>query len=156
MAKLKWIKVWTDMVDNEKMILIDTLPERDTIQYIWMRLLIQAGKRNANGEIFLTEGIPYTDEMLATILNRPVESIKLALKTLMDFKMIDISESNIIKILNWESYQNVESMDRVREDTRKRVAACRKRKKAKKQEEKLKELEKVQDDNVEDIKVEII
>ena len=114
MADIKWIKLTTNMAEDEKMKLIDAMPERDTNHYLWIRLLIQAGKTNSNGFIFLSENIPYTDEMLATIFNRPLESIKLALKTLSDFQMIEVATDNTIKILNWEKHQNIEGMERVR------------------------------------------
>ena len=132
MSEIKWIKITTDMFDNEKIRLIDAMPERDTIHYVWMRLLVQAGKTNANGFIYLSDQIPYTEEMLATLFNRSLNSIRLALKVLQNFKMINIHDDNEIKIVNWEKYQNVEGMERIREQTRQRVAKCRKRKKEEK------------------------
>ena len=132
MSEIKWIKITTDMFDNEKIRLIDAMPERDTIHYVWMRLLVQAGKTNANGFIYLSDQIPYTEEMIATLFNRPLNSIRLALKVLQNFKMINIEEDNEIKIVNWERYQNVEEMERIREQTRQRVAKCRKRNKEEK------------------------
>lgn len=129
MGEIKWIKITTNMFDDEKIKLIDAMPERDTIHYVWIRLLVQAGKTNANGYIFLNEHVPYTDEMLSTIFNRPLNSIRLALKTLSQFGMIDIDEDNLIKISNWEKHQNIEGMEKIREQTRKRVATHRAKKK---------------------------
>ena len=99
MSDIKWIKITTNMFEDEKIKLIDAMPERDTIHYIWIRLLVQAGKTNSNGFIFLNENIPYTEEMLSTIFCRPLTSIRLALKTLKDFGMIEIDEDNLIKII---------------------------------------------------------
>lgn len=118
MAEIKWIKITTNMFDDEKIKLIDAMPESDTIFYIWIHLLTQAGKCNAGGYIFLSEHVPYTDEMLSTIFNRPVNSVRLALKTLKDFGMIKRSENNDIKITNWEKHQNIEGMEKVREQNR--------------------------------------
>ncbi|MBE6075916.1 MAG: DnaD domain protein [Clostridium lundense] len=118
MAEVKWIKITTNMFDDEKIKLIDAMPERDTIHYIWIRLLVQAGKTNANGYIFLNENVPYTEEMLSTIFNRPLNSVRLALKTLMDFGMIEIQEDRLIKITNWSKHQNIEGMEKVREQNR--------------------------------------
>ncbi|AJH00240.1 phage replisome organizer [Clostridium beijerinckii] len=129
MSDIKWIKLSTNMHDDEKMKLVDAMPERDTIHYLWIRLLIQAGKTNANGLIYLNENIPYTDEMLSTIFSRPLASIRLALKVLSDFQMIEIAENNVIRIVNWERHQNVEGMDRVRDQNRKRVQNHREKKK---------------------------
>ncbi|WP_017210146.1 phage replisome organizer N-terminal domain-containing protein [Clostridium beijerinckii] len=129
MSDIKWIKLATCMPDDEKMKLIDAMPERDTIHYLWIRLLIQAGKTNANGLIYLNENIPYTDEMLSTLFCRPLASIRLALKVLCAFQMIEIADNNVIKIVNWERHQNVEGMDRVRDQNRKRVQNHREKKK---------------------------
>lgn len=129
MSDIKWIKLATNMHDDEKMKLMDAMPERDTIHYLWIRLLIQAGKTNSNGFIYLNENIPYTDEMLSTIFSRPLASIRLGLKVLSDFQMIEIDEDNVIKIVNWERHQNVEGMDRVRDQNRKRVQNHREKKK---------------------------
>lgn len=118
MADLRWIKITLSMFDNDKIKLIDAMPERDTIFNIWIKLLVQAGKCNAGGFIFLNENIPYTEEMLATIFNRPINSIRLALQTLKSFGMVDIQENNLIKIANWDKHQNVEGMEKIREQNR--------------------------------------
>lgn len=129
MSDIKWIKINTNMFEDEKIRLIDAMPERDTIHYVWVRLLVQAGKTNAKGFIFLSENIPYTEEMLSTIFSRPINSIRLSLKVLKEFGMIEIDNENRIKIAKWEKHQNVEGMDKIREQTKKRVEKCRERKK---------------------------
>ena len=129
MGEIKWIKLAISMFDDEKIKLIDAMPEHDTIFYIWIRLLIQAGKTNAGGYIFLTENIPYTDEMLSTIFNRPLNSVRLALKTFEEFGMIQKNGKGFLKVTNWEKHQNVEGMEKVREQTRERVARYREKRK---------------------------
>ncbi|KON08648.1 phage replisome organizer N-terminal domain-containing protein [Clostridium botulinum] len=129
LAEVKWIKITTNMFDDEKIKLIDAMPERDTVHYIWMRLLVQAGKTNSNGYIFLNDNVPYTEEMLSTIFNRPLNSLRFALKVLRDFGMIQIQEDKLIKIVNWSKHQNIEGMEKVRQQTRERVAKHRAKKK---------------------------
>src|SRR5699024_11210126 len=119
-SQVKWIKLTTDMFDDEKIKLIENMPESDTILIIWIKLLAQAGKTNASGYIYLNENIPYTDEMLATILNRPISTIRLALKTFEQFGMIKIDEDDFISISNWEKHQNIEGMERIRLQNRER------------------------------------
>lgn len=129
MKKIEWIKVTTNMFEDEIMKLIENFKNRDSIFYIWIRLLIQAGKVNGDGLIFLKEDIPYTKEMLAIIFNRPLEVITEALEVLESFKLIEIYENNIIKIRNWEKHQNIEGMKKVREDNKERVRNYREKKK---------------------------
>ncbi|WP_434296350.1 phage replisome organizer N-terminal domain-containing protein [Clostridium sporogenes] len=129
LAEVKWIKITTNMFDDEKIKLIDAMPERDTVHYIWIRLLVQAGKTNSNGYIFLNDNVPYTEEMLSTIFNRPLNSLRFALKVLREFGMIQIQENKLIKITNWSKHQNIEGMEKVRQQTKQRVAKHRAKKK---------------------------
>lgn len=94
-----------------------------------MKLLIQAGKTNANGYIFLNENVPFSSEMLATIFNRPLTIVRLALNALSDFGMIDIEESGRILIENWDKHQNVLGLEKIREQGRIRAAKYRENKK---------------------------
>jgi len=129
MADIKWIKLATCMPDDEKMKLIDAMKERDTIHYVWIRILLLGGKLNANGEIFLSEGKPLTSKMLAILFSRPIDAIKLALRVLSKFGMIEIAPDKVIRIVNWDKYQNVEGMEKVREQNRKRAETHREKKK---------------------------
>lgn len=129
MKKIEWIKVTTNIFEDEIMKLIENFKNRDAIFYIWIRLLIQAGKVNSDGLIFLKEDIPYSKEMLSIIFNRPLEVVTEALEILESFKLIEIYENNIIKIRNWEKHQNIEGMKKVREDNKERVRNYREKKK---------------------------
>ena len=124
MPDVRWIKITTSMFDDEKIRLIESMPDADSILVIWVKLLLQAGRTNANGYIFLNENIPYTDEMLATIFNRPLNTVRLALDTFKRFGMIEWEENGIL-ISNWEKHQNIDGLDKIREQTRKRVAKHR-------------------------------
>lgn len=132
MADIKWIKLATNMHEDEKMRLIDAMPERDTVHYVWIRLLLLAGKTNANGEIFLSGDMPLTSKMLAVLFSRPLATVKLALKTLSRLGMIEIAPNKIIRIVNWNKHQNIEGMEKVREQNRKRAENHREKKKQEK------------------------
>jgi predicted phage replisome organizer len=129
MADVKWIKLSVNMFEDEKIRLIEALPESDTILIIWVKLLAQAGKTNASGYIYLNENIPYTDEMLATIFNRPINVVRLALKTFEQFGMIDVTEDKFISVINWEKHQNIDGLEKIRLDTKKRVQRHREKQK---------------------------
>ncbi len=129
MADVKWIKIVTDVFDDEKMLLIDGLPEHDGIIVIWFKLLCMAGKQNNGGVFMLNDKIAYTDEMLATIFRRPIATVRLALKTFEQFGMIEIV-NNTITIPNWEKHQSLDKLEQAREKTRLRVKAHREKQKA--------------------------
>lgn len=128
MAEIKWIKLTTDMFDNRKIKYLRKLPEGNNIVLIWVMLLTMAGRCNAGGLIFLTENIPYTPKMLADELGFEENTVLLALKSLEQFNMV-IMDQGFFTIAGWEEYQNVEGMDKIREQTRKRVAAHREKQK---------------------------
>lgn len=128
MGEVKWIKIVTNIFDNKKIRIIETMPDGDSLIVIWLKLLILAGNVNDGGYVYFTEDIPYTDQMLATLFNRPMATIQLALKTFEEFGMIEVF-NDIIHVSNWERYQNVEGMERIREQTRVRVARHREKKK---------------------------
>ena len=125
MAEITWIKLSIGLFDDEKIKIIEAMPDKDALLVIWIKLLIQAGKSNASGYLQLTDTIPYTDEMLAQVLNRPLNTIRLALSVFQKFGMIQIDKSAGIYLTNWSKYQNIETMDKVREQTRLRVAKHR-------------------------------
>lgn len=128
MSDIKWIKLTTNMFDDEKIKIIQSMPEGDSILVIWIRLLVTAGKINADGYIFLSEDIPYTDDMLSIIFGKPVQIIRLALDTLQKLGMIIIDKKGIC-LVNWEKHQNVEGLERIREKGRERVSRYRERQK---------------------------
>ncbi|MGL5716164.1 MAG: phage replisome organizer N-terminal domain-containing protein [Cetobacterium sp.] len=127
MAEVKWIKITTNIFDDEKIKLIDTMPDRDTLLVIWFKLLAIAGKTNDNGMVYIIKEMPTTDEMLATIFNRPLNTVRLALKTFSSFGMIEINDH--VNIVNWDKHQNIDGLDKIREQNRKRQAKLREKKK---------------------------
>lgn len=129
MAEVKWIKLATDIFDNRKIRLIEKMPEGDGIIVIWLKLLCLAGTVNDRGYIYLTQDVPYTEEMLATQFDRPLAMIRLALTTFERFGMIEIVD-NFLLLPSWEKYQNTDGLDKIREQTRSRVAKHRELQKA--------------------------
>lgn len=128
MADVKWIKIAINMFDNRKIRQIETMPDGDSLLLIWVKLLCLAGNVNDGGYIYLTKEIPYTDEMLATQFNKPLPTIRLALKTFEQFGMIEVI-NNIIFLSSWEKYQNTDKLAEIRAQTRARVAKHREKQK---------------------------
>lgn len=129
MADVKWIKIVTDIFDNRKIRQIEKMPEGDSIIVIWMKLLCLAADTNDKGYVYFTDEIPYTEQMLATQFDRPLPTVQLALRTFQKFNMIDII-NDIIHVSSWERYQNADGLEKIRAQTRKRVAEHRARVKA--------------------------
>lgn len=117
MAEVKWIKLTTDMFDNRKVKHLRRLPDGDSIVLIWVMLLTMAGRCNAGGMIFLTENIPYTHKMLADELDFEENTVILALNALEDLDMV-VKNKGHFTIAGWDEYQNIEGMEKIREQNR--------------------------------------
>lgn len=109
MAEVKWIKIVTDVFDDEKILMIESMPEADGLIVIWFKLLCLAGKQNNSG-VFQMGQMPYTDEMFSTIFRRPLNTVRLALKTFEQFGMIEIV-NNTVTIPNWGKHQNIDQIE---------------------------------------------
>lgn len=128
MAEVKWIRISTDIFENKKIRLLESLDDGDTLIVIWFKLLAMAGNLNDNGYVYFTEDMPYTIPMLATVLNRPRDIVERALKTFQDFGMIEMQE-DIIYVSNWDKYQNIDGLEKIREQNRIRQQRNRDKKK---------------------------
>ena len=129
MAAVKWIKIVTDIFDDEKMLLVESLPSADSIIVIWFKLLCLAGKTNNSGVFIFNDRIPYTDEMLASIFRRDVNIVRMAIKTFENFGMIEIID-NVITIPNWSKHQTLDAYERQKERDRLKKQQARAEKKA--------------------------
>lgn len=130
MAEVKWIKVSTEMFNNNRKIKqIECMPEGDSILVIWLKLLLLAGNINDGGAIYLTPEIPYTDEMLANELRRPITTVRLALNTFQAFGMVEIID-DIMHLSSWEKYQSTDKLAEIREQNRLSQQRSRAKKKA--------------------------
>lgn len=114
MADVKWIKITTDIFDDEKILLIESLPESDSIIVIWFKLLCLAGKTNNSGVFLMNDSIAYTDEMLATIFRRKESTVKMALDTFEHFGMIERVDG-VLTIPNWGKHQTLDRLEKKQE-----------------------------------------
>ena len=120
MAEIKWIKLSVNMFDDEKIKLIRTLPDGDKIVMIWVQMMCLAGKINDGGSVYMGQNLAYSDEMLATIFDQPLNVVRATLKTLDNFQMINISNEGVIDIVNWEKHQSTDKMAQIKQQNRER------------------------------------
>ena len=92
---ISWIKLTTSIFDDEKIKLIDSMPDHDAIIVIWIKLLTLAGKCNHGGYLYITDEMPYNNEMIAAVFNRPLDTINNALEVLRDMGKIKIKDGII-------------------------------------------------------------
>jgi predicted phage replisome organizer len=110
LADVKWIKITTDIFDDEKILLIESLPDSYAIITVWFKLLCLAGKQNNSG-VFMMGRIAYTDKMLATIFRMKESTVTMALRTFEEFGMVEIVDG-VITIPNWGKHQSLDAYEK--------------------------------------------
>ena len=100
MCNAKYIRISPDTFDDEKLKMIEGMPDGNSIIVIWFKLLCLAGKKYSDGVFMLNGNVAYTDEMLATIFRRPPDMVRLALNTFERLDMISVSDG-VYSIPNW-------------------------------------------------------
>ena len=128
MAEVKWIKIVTDIFDDEKILLIESMPDKYAIIVCWFKLLCLAGKQNNQGVFLMNNRIAYTDEMLSTIFRMPINTVRMALQTFEQFGMIELIDG-VITIPNWGKHQSLEQIEARREYQREYQKEYRKKQK---------------------------
>lgn len=111
MADVKWIKITTDIFDDDKILLIESMPDADSILSIWFKLLTLAGKQNNSGVFMIGGKIPYTEAMFATIFRRDESIVHLAFETFIGFGMLE-KNNGVFSIPNWGKHQSLDQMER--------------------------------------------
>lgn len=115
-SDVKWIKITTDIFDDEKILLIESLPDAYAIITVWFKLLCLAGKQNNSG-VFMMGQIAYTDKMLATIFRMKEATVTMALQTFEQFGMVEIIDG-VITIPNWDKHQTLDAYEKKKERDR--------------------------------------
>lgn len=128
MAETSWIKLATDIPDHRKIKRIRKMPDGNNIILFWVFLLARAGESNHSGGLYMTDTLPYSIEDLAADFDFSTEFIEFGLLTLEKYGMIQRYDE-IIFIKNWEEYQSVDGLDKIREQNRIRQANYREKQK---------------------------
>ena len=128
MAEVKWIKINVDMFDDEKIKIIQSMPDGDALLVVWIKLITLAGKTNDGGYIYIAENMPYTDEMLSVIMNKPLNAIRLALDIFTKLGMIE-NDVKGIYLVNFDKHQSLDKMEKIKEQNRIRKQRQREREK---------------------------
>ena len=126
MPDINWIKLSVNTFDDEKLLIIDSMPDADAVEVMWFKLICQAGKCNSGGWIWLSENQPYTDEMLSAVFHRPLNTVRLALDIFKKLGMIEIDERGIF-LPGFAKHNNLEKMEIIREQAKLRMRDYRKR-----------------------------
>ena len=128
MIQVQWLKIYTDIFDNEKIKKLLKNRDGDTYCRVWFQLLTLAAKSNQHGSILLGENIPMTIDDLARVMNKTVNKLTTIIQQLSNLGMIIVKEDTIY-IKNWDVYQSTDKLEKIQEDNRRRQREYRERQK---------------------------
>lgn len=113
MPEAKWIKIKTNIFDDEKIIYLSNLRDSSTLILVWFKLLCLAGQQG-NGGVFKIGDRPYTPKLLASQFRMKESQVKSALSSFEELSMITINDG-VITIKNWDKHQSLDTYDKKKE-----------------------------------------
>ena len=119
MNSISWIKLDVGIFQNRKIRHLRTLEDGDRLVLLFIMLLTVAGRCNDGGRIFMSEGIPYSRASLAEELGFDVPFIRRGMAVFRRLGMID-GDTKYPHISGWEDNQNVEGLEKMKEQNRTR------------------------------------
>ena len=128
MVQVQWLKVYTDIFDNEKMKKLLRNRDGDTYFRVWIQLLTLAAKSNQHGSILLGENIPMTKYDLAKVMHKTLNKLEKIIQNLYELDMI-FFDNDTICIKNWDKYQSADKLEKMQESNRRRQKEYRDRQK---------------------------
>ena len=137
MGELHWLKVQVGLFDTAKFKYMFQQPNGDAYVITLFRLKDLAAQINDHGKIYLSSKKEMNIKILAANLGRRTKFVEKALALYEELDLISRDENGIIQISTWNTDQGQDKIDRVREQTRNRVAAYRERQKAADQDDSL-------------------
>jgi len=75
-------------------------------RWAWIGFLLLCGDSAFEGTIAITETLGYTDGQLASLIDLPLDVLKIAKKKMVVHDKIRVGENNVIEIVNWNKYQS--------------------------------------------------
>lgn len=129
MADLQWLKLSTNFFDNNKIKLLESENDGDTLIRIWIQLLTIAMKCNYQGKLSITEDKPMTIIEISKIMGKSKKKIEKTLSIFQELQMIVI-EDKFYKIKNWSKYQSVDRLEEIRLQNCKRQQKYREKKRS--------------------------
>lgn len=134
MAEVKWIKLKVGMFDGMsfkkiKKAKIGGESFRDKLTAVWFELMDFAGRCNHDGAFISPREIPFKELTdIAVMIDRDEEELQLCMSFFINEGMISVVD-DVYMLSNWSEYQNVEGMEKIREQNRIRQAKFKQKQK---------------------------
>ena len=124
---ISWLKLDVNILDNNKIKIIRSYPDGNTIILLWIGILCLAMKSQRPGIIEIADGIPYDVEDFAKLFNIEKKTVELGLRLFEKYNMISVFNGGAIEVINFANMQSIEKIQRTRELGKIRTANYRKK-----------------------------
>jgi predicted phage replisome organizer len=118
---ITWLKLDVNILKDEKIELIRTLPAGDSLFILWIGLLCIAMKKETDC-LYIAKDVPYNAQGLSELLRLDIETVNLGLQTFVTFEMITILKDGGIFINHLQEHQALDKLS-----TKKQLNAERQR-----------------------------
>ena len=124
MAEVKWIKLRVGMFDGMSFKKIKREKLRDKLTAVWFELMDFAGRCNHNGA-FISREIPFYElSDIATMIDRDESDLAVCMEFFIKEGMVSVVD-DVYMLSNWSDYQNVDGLERIKQQNRERQAKYR-------------------------------
>lgn len=113
--KYYYLKLKDTHFDDERIIVLESLPDGILYSNIYLKLCLKSVKRE--GKLMFNDRIPYNSQILAQVTRHPVGVVEKAIQILKDFDLIEVLDNGAIYINDIQNYIGTSSTeaDRKRE-----------------------------------------
>lgn len=113
--KYYYLRLKENFYESEEMIVLQSMPDGYLYSDILMKLLLRSLKND--GKLMYRDSIPYSFELLATIVRHPVEVVKSAISAFVDLGLVKILSNDAIYMMDIQNFvgQSSTEADRQRE-----------------------------------------
>lgn len=100
--KYYYLKIKDNFFDGEEMIILQSMTDGYLYSDILMKLYLRSLKNN--GKLMFKDVIPYTPEVLATVVRHQVGTVEKALKTFHQLGLIEVLDNGAIYMLDIQNF----------------------------------------------------
>ena len=86
-----YISILARLFDDDRVLIIESLPMGDKALVIWIKMLCEMGKTGDS----LTAILPYTGEQLAAVLREPISAVRAVVSILEQYNMVEITAEGV-------------------------------------------------------------
>lgn len=107
--KYYYLKLKENFFDSDEMVLLESMPDGYLYSNILLKMYLKSLK--FNGNLMVMGRIPYSPQMLATVLRHPVGVVEKALDIFKDLELISVLDSGAIYMRDIQNFVGKSSTD---------------------------------------------